>query len=470
MSPNPAKARHIVIVGGGAGGAELAATLGRRFAGSMLDVTLVDCASRHLWKPRLHEVAAGLLGAGEGETSYLALARVNYFRFRLGALVDLDPKARTIVIDKVKDDAGEPLLGRRELTYDTLVLAFGSQVNDFGIEGVAQHCHMLDSGDQAFAFQRKLLEQSVRVSDGALDRLRIAIVGAGATGVELAAELHHAVEAIDRFAGLISLDQLDVTLVDMAPRVLANSAAATSAFAQRTLERMNVRILLNTGVERVTADGLMLKSGQFVPCGLKVWASGVIGRPLAAALKGMTVDRGRRLVCDDKLRCQGVEDVYAFGDCAFVLGPATQRGLPATAQVAHQQAVYLAKVLADPTAPTPAFAYRPMGSLVSLGTAPGAAELPTPGKQSLAYHGLTLKLLYLGLQFMHRAALIGWARAMVLAMADWLRRTTARPSNSTEPSRHPLRGDFSCLLKPVTHSPRSSNSIWPTGLRTASST
>src|SRR6201996_8912987 len=117
---------NLVIVGGGAGGAELAAALGRRFGRSTMNVMLIDCAPSHLWKPRLHEVAAGLLAAGEDETSYLALGRANHFRFHIGALTALDPAAKTLSISAVKDAEGGELLGPREFRYDTLVLAFGS--------------------------------------------------------------------------------------------------------------------------------------------------------------------------------------------------------------------------------------------------------------------------------------------------------------------------------------------------------
>lgn len=97
---------EVVIVGGGAGGAELAAALGRRFGRKTMNVTLVDCTMSHLWKPRLHEVAAGLIGAGEDETSYLAIGWANNFRFRLGALTGLDPVAKTISISAVTDAEG----------------------------------------------------------------------------------------------------------------------------------------------------------------------------------------------------------------------------------------------------------------------------------------------------------------------------------------------------------------------------
>ena len=419
----------IVIVGGGAGGLELASALGRRHGRTTMKVTLVDSSPVHLWKPRLHEVAAGLLGAGEDEASYLALARAGHFRFRMGALTGLDVPAKTISVSEVADSKGGELLGRRQISYDTLVLAFGSQVNDFGVPGVLDHCHMLDCGEQARTFQRRLIEMAVKVSDGSLSQLRVGIVGAGATGVELAAELHHAISAISQSSGLMSACQLNITLIDMAPRVLANSDLHVSAFAMRTLERLGVNVRLNTGVEKVTGEGLILKGGEMVPCELKIWASGVIGRPLAASLAGLQVDRSRRIASDAFLRCAGQSDIYALGDCALVLDPKTKRPLPGTAQVAHQQAAYLAGALSKrgrAHALRP-FKYNPMGSLISLGAQPAAGELPRPNGGPITFTGVAPKLLYVSLQLMHRAAAIGWPRALTLTMADSLRRSVAPP-------------------------------------------
>lgn len=425
---SPRAAQEVVIVGGGAGGAELASSLGRRFGGGPLNVTLVDLARNHLWKPRLHELAAGLIGAGEDETSYLALARANRFQYKLGALTALDAASKTITISAVDDSEGKPFLAERRIRYDTLVLAFGSQVNDFGIPGVAEHCHMLDSGEQALTFQIRVLEQSVRVTNGQADRLRVGIVGAGATGVELAAELHHAIGAMHRFGGLMTVEHLDITLVDRAPRVLSGSDPGLSEIAARTLKRLGINLRLDASVQEVTAGGLTLEDGTFIPCDLRVWASGVIGRPVAAHLAGLEVDRARRIVCDDHLRCKGVEDIYAIGDCAAVPAPPPQRSLPATAQVAHQQASYLARALRPgPRGDPGPFRYRPRGSLVSFGTQPAAGEIPVMSGSRLILGGYLPKLFYVSLQFMHRAKLIGWGRALALVAADGLRRGLAPP-------------------------------------------
>ena len=419
------KRTEVIIVGGGAGGAELAALLGRRFGRSTMNVTLVDCTTSHLWKPRLHEVAAGLIGAGEDQTSYLVLGRLNNFHFRLGSLTGLDPDWQTITLSAVADSGGAAFLQERQLRYDSLVLAFGSQVNDFGVPGVVEHCHMLDSGEQALAFQRRILEQAVRVSDGATDRLRVGIVGAGATGVELAAELHRAIGAMHELGGLMPVGRLEITLVDMAPRVLPNCDLATSEFAARTLARLGVHVRLNASVREVTADGLILKNDDVVPCDAMVWASGIIGRPVASGLAGLELDRSRRILCDDHLRCEGRTGIFALGDCAFVRDPTTQRSLPATAQVAHQQAGYLARAIGRGEKESPPFVYSPRGALVSFGREPAAGEVTLAKRSQITFNGRLPKLLYASLQLMHRAELVGWRRALTHLLADYLRRTTA---------------------------------------------
>ncbi|WP_028632817.1 NAD(P)/FAD-dependent oxidoreductase [Pseudomonas parafulva] len=417
----------IVIIGGGAGGAELAAMLGRRSRRLNIEVTLVDRMARHFWKPRLHEVAAGLRGEGDA-ISYLALARANNFRFRLGSLTHLDANARIIGLDAVVNDLGKVLLPKRVLPYDTLVLAIGSQVNDFGTPGVREHCLLLDDSERALAFQKHLLEAVMLVSQGASKRLRIGIVGAGATGVELAAELCHSIRAMQDSTGLIAAEQLDITVIDMADRPLANNAPSVSKFAERTLAKMGVTLRLNSGVAQVTDEGFVLKDGETLFCDLKIWASGVIGLPLVADLD-LTLDRSRRILCDEQLRCVGAQGVYAMGDCAYVFDPQHQRPLPCTAQVAHQQASYLSGLLSRKprdAMPKP-FCYRDRGSLVSFGGASTAGEVPLHKQRAWVFNGYFARLGYLMLQLMHRATLLGWRKTLTLTFADALRRTAAPP-------------------------------------------
>ncbi len=425
--------RHrIVIVGGGAGGIELATRLGHRLRRTQAQVTLVDRNPAHLWKPRLHEVAAGLIGTGDDETSYLAHGCVHGFDFVLGGLSALDTAAKTITLDPViSPETGAEVLGTRTLAYDTLVLALGSRVNDFGIPGVVEYCHMLDSPAQAIRMQRAFLEEAIRVGAGRLDRVRVGIVGAGATGVELAAELHHAVHAMERWGGLGAAGKLDITLVDMAQRILPAVDPMTSKHAMEVLEKLGVNVVLGKGVERVTEDALHLSGGGVVPCEIKVWASGIAGHDVISSLNGLTLSGGKRIVVDDHLACVGVTDIFAMGDCAAAPSHIGKTTVPPTAQAAHQQASYLAKAIEQKLAGKSVgpFRFQPRGTLVSLGQGEAAGEFPALRRDQSVFpaHGMIAKLLYVSLYHMHRVALHGWLRATALFLADRLRRTTLPP-------------------------------------------
>jgi len=421
--------RRIVVVGGGAGGLELVTRLGRRWTDKVI---LVDRLAGHVWKPRLHEVAAGLLGPGEDETSYLAHGRAHGFDFVMGELTGLDLAQRTIQVARLlSPESGAEILGERTIAYDILVLSLGSRVNDFGVPGVLDHCHMLDTPLQAQRLQHRFLEAAVQVSAGRCERLRVGIVGAGATGVELAAELHHAAHAMQHYGGLGADGRLDITLLDQAPRVLSAADPRTSARVQDALEKLGVKVRLAEAVTSVDNEAFHLKGGDAVACTIKVWASGVTGLKVVSKLQGLSIGRGGRIIVEPNLACVGAEEVFALGDCATALDDQARPLWPPTAQVAHQQATYLSKTLRPGRSsqrPIP-FRYEPKGFLVSLGANDAAAEFPKLGKDGPAPSagGALAKLLYVSLFHMHRLALHGPVRAMELALADAIRRMAIPP-------------------------------------------
>lgn len=196
MNPQPdASLHHIVIVGGGAGGLELAVKLGRSHGRKgKARITLIDAARTHLWKPLLHQVAAGTLDSHADELEYLALARANHFSFRLGRMDGLYRAGKEVCLAPTYDEEGEEILPRQSIKYDTLVLAIGSQTNDFGTPGVHEHTIMLDSPESAERFHERLINSCLRAqakSKGPGEgRFTVTIIGGGATGVELSAELH----------------------------------------------------------------------------------------------------------------------------------------------------------------------------------------------------------------------------------------------------------------------------------------
>ncbi|MCZ8149842.1 MAG: FAD-dependent oxidoreductase, partial [Roseomonas sp.] len=183
----PHKGPHrIVVVGGGAGGLELATrlgdTLGRR---GQAQVTLVDRARSHLWKPLLHEVAAGSLDVDDHELDYLAQAHWHHFTYRYGELVGLDRARKIALLGPTFDEEGRQVTPERAEPYDTLVIAIGSTTNDFGTPGVRDHAIPLETTGQARRFNRRLLNACIRAQTQAEPiapgQLHVAIIGAGAT-------------------------------------------------------------------------------------------------------------------------------------------------------------------------------------------------------------------------------------------------------------------------------------------------
>jgi NADH dehydrogenase len=271
----------------------------------------------------------------------------------------------------------------------------------------------------------------MQIAERQREHLEIGIVGAGATGVELAAELRYAASAMKRYGGLGAAHRLDITIVDMANRVLAGADSRTAAYAAARLSALGVKTELNQVVSRVTAAGLHLKDGKIIPCDLKVWASGITGQAIVHSLSCLQISKQNRIITDSRLACSGAKHIYALGDCAAVPDVNGAPALPATAQVAHQQASYLADALArrrrgkrvDP------FIYRPRGILVSLGGSEAAGEFPAlrHGRRAVLARGLLPKLLYVSLLHMHRAAIYGWMRAVALAISDRLRRIAVPP-------------------------------------------
>ncbi len=430
-APEP---HRIVIVGGGAGGLELATrlgdTVGKR---GQAHITLVDRCRTHLWKPLLHEVAAGSMDLDDHELEYLAQARWHHFKYRLGALVGLDRKRKTIQLAPVFDDEGEVIIEARTVPYDTLVIAIGSVSNDFGTPGVAEHCISLDTQADAERFHKRLINNCMRAQaqPGPLQpgQLNVAIVGAGATGVELAAELHRTVRELAAF-GLDKIEperDIRITIIEAAPRILGALPQRVVDSAMKLLASLNVQVLVNERVTEVTAEGVKTASGQFIPARQVVWAAGIKGATILAHLDGLEVTRNNLLVVRQTLQTTLDDDIFAMGDCAACPWPAKDTLVPPRAQAAHQQATTLYKTLRRRLDGKPPleYHYRDFGSLVSLG------EYSTVGslmgglhRGSLLLEGFVASLMYKSLHQMHLVALHGWFKVTLDTLARMITRRT----------------------------------------------
>ena len=411
----------IVIVGGGAGGLELAARLGRGLGPRLgrEKVLLVDRSPFHIWKPTLHEVAAGTLDAHQEGLSYTVLARRNHFSFSMGKMAALDADKKGITLSEIHDAQGEVVVPRRTVSYTRLVLAIGSGSNAFGTPGV-EHAYLLENVRDAQRFHADWLASCARASFSESRALGVAIVGGGATGVELSAELLEAHAEIQESLGNGQRFRLDITLVEGGPRILGGLPEKISAQARLALERKQVNVRTGTRVTEVRRGALVTTEGS-IPAEMIVWAAGIKAAEANASM-GLAVNGLNQFVVDDRLRTS-VPGIYAFGDCAACPWEGGKT-VPARAQAAHQQADYLAKVLGamlrerEVTEP---FAYRDFGSLVSLGDNKGVGNLMggLMGRNFFV-EGLIAKWMYISLHLNHHRAILGLGKTAVLALARLL--------------------------------------------------
>jgi NADH dehydrogenase len=430
---------HVVIVGGGAGGLELATKLGDSLGkkGKAI-ITLIDKSKTHVWKPLLHEIAAGSMNPEKYELVYIAQAHWHNFKFRLGSMESLDRAKREISISAHFDEDGIEVIPQRTLQYDTLIIAVGSTTNDFGIKGASEFSIALDTQDQAEKFHRRLYNALMRAQTQAepfqAGQLEVVIVGAGATGVELSAELHNTTRELAAY-GLDKIDadrDVRISLVEAGDRVLPALPAKLSSAVKLELNKLHVHLFTGERVTEVTEKGVHTHTGRFLPSALVVWAAGIKAPDFLHEIGGLETNRVNQLLVGRTLQTTLDEAIFAFGDCAACpwVGHADQT-VPARAQAAHQQASMLVKTVKLRVAgrqDLPEFTYRDYGSLVNLGRYTTVGNLMGSLSGSSMYiEGFIASFMYQSLHKMHLMALHGiWTVALQTLARLITRRTESQ--------------------------------------------
>ena len=412
---------RLVVVGGGVAGLEVATrlgrTLGRRGEAS---ITLVDRCLAHVWKPNLHRIAAGTEDPDRAKVGFLAHARRHHYRFRPGALTGVDRVAHTVTIGPFDggdgtDDAG---LADRTIPYDALVLAIGSRANDFGTPGVAAHCRTIDSFEEAGAFHL-LLRRLIFSATEANRPFSVAIVGGGATGVELAAEIKQALDYGARYGAAPSL--LRLTLLEAGDRLLPAFPARVADDVARSLGALGITVRLGATVAAADAEGFQLADGTRVEASLRVWAAGVKAPAALDLVTGLDRSRTGQIVVTPNLQAKGDPAIVALGDCASIDGP-DGRAVPATAQAARQEALHFARHAADLMLGRrmPDFHYRARGALVSLADYNGWGTLGRYTFGGGRLRGLSARLAHDMLYRQHQVEVHGAARSAAIWITDGL--------------------------------------------------
>lgn len=428
--------KNIVVVGGGAGGLELVTYLGNKL-GNQAKVTLVDRNPTHLWKPLLHEVATGILDIGTDAVSYRAQAHQNNFYFEQGSITRIDRTNKYIELSPIYRQDGSPIVVARRIPYDYLVLAIGSKSNDFNTKGVAEHCIFLDSSEQALRFQHNMLSLFLRFSENfnlseigeesqqqplvEEGKVNIAIVGGGATGVELAAELYSATQYLSLYGyGHIDTDCLQVTLIEASNSLLPALPQKVSQAVHRELSELGVNVKLNTMVVEATANGFVTKEGACIAADLMVWSAGVRASSVTQQFDGLELNRINQIKIKDTLQTTVDDSIFAIGDCAFLLQE-NGKPVPPRAQSAHQMATICGKniVALFQQKTLRHFKYNDNGSLVSL------ANFSTVGSlfnNALTVEGKLARLAYISLYRLHQHALFGCVKTGLLILIGRINR------------------------------------------------
>jgi NADH:ubiquinone reductase (H+-translocating) len=398
---------RIVILGGGFAGAFCARALERAAATHGREVVLLDRHNYFVFTPLLVEAGTGAIEPRHAVVPLREMLRST--TLRAAEVLGVDTAARTLRY-RLNGTEEDTVLG-----WDHLVVALGSVTRLPQVPGLAEHALEMKSLTDAVALRDRaiqLLEQADATADPARRRelLRFVVVGGSFSGVELAGETLDFLHEAARYFPHVAADEIRVTLVELAPRILPALDPDLADYATARLRRRGMDVRLGTSVGAVGADHVELTTGGRLAARTVIWCAGIAPNPLVAAL-GLPCDERGWIRCESDLRVQGHADVWAIGDCA--INPDPRGGVyPETAQHAVRQAVHLARnlTLALAGKPTLPCIIDSPGSLAALGCRTAVAKV-----YGITLSGFPAWFLWRSIYLLKMP---GWARRLRVAI-DW---------------------------------------------------
>ncbi|KIE63888.1 NAD(P)/FAD-dependent oxidoreductase [Candidatus Riesia pediculischaeffi] len=418
------KQKTIIVVGGGVGGLELVTRLGNSLGKSKIaDIILVDRYHSHIWKPILHEVASGSINTNLKSISYFNHAYKNYFQFYLGELQDVDKERKTITISTMICRRDGKIF-KKELKFDILVIALGSISNDFSIEGVKKYCIFLDNLEQANLLRNKMINLFIAKSskrEHKFDEMKIAIVGGGATGIELCAELLNTLHYLNKykFEGYNNY-QLKIYLLEAENRILPSLSESISQDVHNELEKIGISVLTKTKVNKVSQSELQTSSSKKIHADLIVWAAGIKVQDFIKRIDGISTNRINQIIVQPTLQSISDDTIFAIGDCAFLQ---EDKGgyVPPRAQAAHQMANICYKNILSmlERKKLKKYLYKDRGFLISLSkfNTVGSIFVDSINKE-IPVCGKIARILYLSLYRRHQVTIQGLIRTGLSIVSD----------------------------------------------------
>lgn len=398
----------VVVIGGGFGGL----TLVKKLAYEPVEVLLIDRSNHHLFQPLLYQVATGGLSPANIAMPLRTLVRYqSNCRSILGEVASVDVKKQEVLLTD----------GAR-FGFDTLVVAAGAVTSYFNHPEWADNSVGLKSLDDALKIRGRILrsferaERSTDVQEQAR-LLTFVVVGGGPTGVETAgaiAELaHHSMR--NEFRN-IKPESARVILVEGQSRPLTMFREDLSAQACKDLERLRVELRMGVQVKAVSADEVELSSGEKLSTNTVIWAAGVCGNPLGAAISqstGIALERGQRIPVGADCSVSGYPNIFVIGDLAAFTPQGETQTLPGVAPVATQQGQYVGKLIHNRLNGSPApppFSYFDKGSMATIGRGRAIAQVKG--------FGMTGFLAWMAWLFIHVLLLVGFQNRL-LVLTQW---------------------------------------------------
>lgn len=398
----------VVVIGGGFGGL----TLVKKLAYEPVEILLIDRSNHHLFQPLLYQVATGGLSPANIAMPLRTLVRYqSNCRSILGEVASVDVKKQEVVLTD----------GDR-FGFDTLVVAAGAVTSYFNHPEWADNSVGLKSLDDALKIRGRILRSFERAERSAdvleqASLLTFVVVGGGPTGVEMAgaiAELaHHSMR--NEFRN-IKPESARVILVEGQPRPLTMFREDLSAQACKDLERLGVELRMGVQVKAVSADEVELSTGEKLSTNTVIWAAGVSGNPLGAAISqatGIALGRGQRIPVGADCSVSGHPNIFVIGDLAAFTPQGETQTLPGVAPVATQQAQYVGKLIHNRLNGNPApppFSYFDKGSMATIGRGRAIAQVKG--------FGMTGFLAWMAWLFIHVLLLVGFQNRL-LVLTQW---------------------------------------------------
>jgi len=342
---------RVVILGAGFGGLTAAKALSKD-----ADVTVVDRHNFQTFLPLLYQVATAGLAADHVAHPVRGALRKSGVKFRMGSPISVDHKNKSVKLDSSE-----------VLEFDHLVVALGSSTADFGVKGVTEHALGMKSVHEAIGIRAEVMrrfEDLCRFEDQT--RLSLTVVGGGPTGVEMAGALAELKRGPLKNDEANAAKHIDIYLIEAGPRILPMFSERLSARAKKDLEKLGVKVLLNTAVQEVKPRQILVEGQSAIPSEVTIWAAGVKGEPTGALLN-LPLE-GTRISVEQNLRVNNYPHIWAIGDISGAKDKAG-RFLPMVAPVAMQQARWVAKQImrANRGQALQNFKYLDKGSMATIG-------------------------------------------------------------------------------------------------------